>query len=63
VSEKQADYAGIRAVEFEAEVRKITSLVDHTYNLTLNVPEYHIEKVKAMLGWLGDQVRIVITTV
>ena len=29
----------IRAVEFEAELRQIKSMADHSYNVTINVPE------------------------
>jgi hypothetical protein len=28
------------AVEFEAEVRKVQNMVDGTFNLVLNLPEY-----------------------
>ena len=45
--------AKIKAVEFEAELRQIRSMSDHTYNLTLNIPEYCLPQVKEMLGWLN----------
>lgn len=28
------------AIKFEAEVRKVQSMTDHTVNVTLNLPEY-----------------------
>lgn len=50
----------VTAVEIEAEVRQIKSMADHTYNITLNVPEYCVEQVKVMLDWLQSQVKVVI---
>jgi hypothetical protein len=47
------------AVEFEAEVRQLKTMADHSVNLTLNVPEYCVEQVQTMLMWLGDMVQIV----
>ena len=29
----------VQAVKLEAELRQIKSMADHTYNVTLNVPE------------------------
>ena len=51
---------GIKAVEFEAELRQIRSMADHTYNVTLNVPEYCLPQVKELMGWLADEVKVVI---
>ena len=53
----------IRAVEVRAELRQIKSMADHTYNVTLNIPEDCIEQVKVMMDWLGDELRAVITTI
>jgi len=47
------------AVEFEAELRQIKSMVDHSFNVTINVPEYCLEQVQHMMGHLGDLVSIV----
>jgi hypothetical protein len=47
------------AVEFEAEVRQLKTMADHSVNLTLNVPEYCVEQVQTMLMWLGDAVQVV----
>ena len=48
-----------RAVEFEAEVRQIKSMADHTYNITINVPEYCLPQVQVIMGWLQEQTKIV----
>lgn len=50
----------IKAVEFEAELRQIRSMADHTYNVTLNVPEYCLPQVKEMMGWLAEQVKVIV---
>lgn len=49
-----------KAVHFEAELRQIKSMADHSYNVVINVPEYCLEQVQEMMGWLGDQVDVVI---
>lgn len=50
----------VKAIEFEAELRQIRSMADHTYNVTLNVPEYCLPQVKELLGWLMNEVRVAI---
>ena len=47
------------AVEFEAELRQIKSMVDHSFNVTINVPEYCLEQVQQMMGHLGSLLNIV----
>lgn len=47
------------AVEFEAELRQIKTMSDHSCNVVFNVPEYCVEQVQTMLMWLGDMVQIV----
>ena len=47
-------------VEFVAEVRQIKSMADHTYNIVFNVPEYCLEQVQAMMGWLAGMVKVVV---
>lgn len=47
------------AVEFEAELRQVKSMADGTYNITINVPEYCLEQVQTMMGWLKELVQIV----
>ena len=51
---------GIKAVEFEAELRQVKSMADHSFNVTLNVPEYCLPQVKEMMGWLANEVRVAI---
>lgn len=50
------------AVEFEAELRQVKSMADGTYNITINVPEYCLEQVQAMMGWLKELVQIVMVS-
>ena len=51
----------IKAVELEAQVWQIKSLTtDNTYHVVLNVPEYCLEQVKVLMGWLKDSVKVVI---
>ncbi len=47
------------AVEFDAEMRQVKSMADGTYNIVLNVPEYCLPQVQAMMGWLKSLVRVV----
>jgi hypothetical protein len=47
------------AVEFNAELWKIASRVDNTYDVTLKVPEQCLPMVQIMMGWLRDEVEIV----
>ena len=50
----------VKAVQLEAELRQIKSMADHTYNVTLNVPEYCLEQVQVLMAWLGEQVGVAI---
>ncbi len=50
----------IKAVEFEAEVWQVKSRADHTYSLTLIIPEYCLSQAKELMGWLMDQVKVAI---
>jgi len=45
-------------VHFEAELRSVKSCVDHSYTVTINVPEYHLEQVQKLMGMLGDMVAV-----
>lgn len=47
------------AVELEAEMRQVKSMADGTYNVVLNVPEYCLPQVQAMMGWLKSLVKVV----
>ena len=55
--------AEVKAVEIDAELRQVKSMVDGTFNVTLNVPEYCLPQVQQMLGWLKDEIRAVIQIV
>ena len=46
------------ANRFDAEVRQIRSMADHTFNVILNVPEYNVEQVQEMMTMLGDMVAV-----
>lgn len=50
----------VKAVEIDAEVRQVKSMVDGTVNVTLNLPEYCMPQAQAIMGWVREQVRVVI---
>jgi hypothetical protein len=50
----------VRVVEVEAEVRQVKSMVDHSVNITLNIPEYCREQAGILLLWQGELVRVVV---
>jgi hypothetical protein len=50
----------VKAVEVRAELRQIKTMVDHTYNITLNLPEDCTEQVKVLLDWLGLEIGAVL---
>jgi len=52
----------LRAVEIRAELRQIKTMADHTFNVTLNIPEDCREQVKKMLDWLGLEVKAVVVS-
>lgn len=45
-------------INFDAELRSIKSMADHTFNVILNIPEYNIEQVQTMMTMLGDMVAV-----
>ena len=49
-----------KAVEVEAEVRQVKTMADGTVNVTLNLPEYCLDQAAILLGWVKEQVRVVI---
>ncbi len=53
----------VKAVEIRAELRQIKTMADGSVNIVLNLPEDCIEQVKAMLDWLGLEVKAVIVSV
>ncbi len=58
-----SDNDKIKAVEVRAELRQIKTMADGSVNIVLNLPEDCIEQVKAMLDWLGLEVKAVIVSV
>lgn len=50
----------VKGVEVRAEVHAVRSLEDGTYNITFNFPEDCLEQVKVLMGWLKDEVRMVL---
>ena len=50
----------IKAVEVRAELRQVKSMADGTVNIILNLPEDCIEQAKVLLGWLKEEVQLII---
>lgn len=63
MSETPTVKAKVEAVEIRAEVRQIKTMADGSVNVTLNLPEYCMEQVKAMMDWLKLEVVAVIAQV
>ena len=57
------DASKIKAVEIRAELRSVKTAVDHTVTITLNLPEDCLEQARVLLGWIGNEVKAVITTI
>ena len=55
------DMDGEEIITFDAELRQVKSMVDGTYNIILNIPEYNLQEVKALMGELKQMVRIALT--
>ena len=45
-----------KAFEFHAEVRQVKSMVDHSYNVTLNFGEDQIALVQRLMEMVNDEV-------
>jgi len=50
----------VKAVEVRAELRQIKTMADGSVNVVLNLPEDCIEQVKVLLGWMANEVRVLI---
>lgn len=50
----------IIAIEFDCELRIVKPMVDHTFNIILNVPEYYREQAKMAIDKIGDEIHVVI---
>ena len=51
------------AIHFDAEVRQVKSMVDGSWNLTLNIPEYNLKQAQEIMGWMRDQVGVAMVKV
>jgi len=49
----------VHAIEFHAEVRQIKTMVDHSFNVTLNLPEYCRRQAAWFLGKHGKNLKLV----
>jgi len=49
----------VLAIEVSAELRQIKSMEDKSYNVLLNIGEDQLERVQELMGWVKDQVRLV----
>lgn len=47
------------AVVFEAEIRQVKTMADHTVNVTLNLPEYCAGQAAEIMLHVGDMVKLV----
>jgi hypothetical protein len=45
---------------FDAEIRQVKTMVDHSVNLTLNIPEYELDAVAKLLQHMLDFARVAI---
>jgi hypothetical protein len=51
---------GVKAVEVRAQLLRIRTRADRTSDVTLNIPEDCTEQVKVLLGWLMDEVDVIL---
>jgi hypothetical protein len=51
--------AEVKAVEIRAELRQIKTMADHTVNVTLNVSEEFLPQAQVLMGWLLDEIGVV----
>ena len=45
-----------KLIELRAEVRQVKTNMDHTVNVTLNLPEDCREQAKVLLDWQGQEI-------
>ena len=50
-------------IQFEAEITSMKSRVDHTYTITLNIPEYHLAEAQRLMGMLGDMIAVAVVKI
>jgi hypothetical protein len=44
---------GMDTIRLEAEVRQVKSMVDGSYNVIINLPEYHLQAAQWLLSQIG----------
>ena len=44
---------GMETIRLEAEVRQVKSMVDGSYNVIINLPEYHLQAAQWLLAQIG----------
>ena len=45
---------------FDAEIRQVKSMVDRTFNLTLNLPEYAADQASELMKHIGEYGRVAV---
>jgi hypothetical protein len=50
-------------IRFDAELRQIKSMVDKSFNIVLNIPEYNIEQVQELMTMLNNMVAVAMINV
>ena len=48
-------------MNFSAEIRQVKTMVDGTFNVTINLPEYCLDQAKTLLGWINEQATFAVT--
>ena len=44
---------GMETIRLECEVRQVKSMVDGSYNVIINLPEYHLQAAQWLLSQIG----------
>lgn len=52
---------GMDTIRLEAEVRQVKSMVDGSYNVIINLPEYHLAAAQWLLSQIGLMIDVTIT--
>jgi len=47
------------AIEYEAQVRQVKTMADHSFNVTLNLPEYEAEQASWFLKRVDAAIKCV----
>lgn len=48
----------IEHIEFDCEIRQVKTCVDHTANVTINIPEYQVQQAAEIMRHIGDMATI-----